>query len=366
MWEVSVTNINGEQVNSVQGTYKYHKPKLYLTKLDLIILEEDGDSVKMNLEYFDFECAINNNDMPMQKETDKPAEATIDRLYGEWYSESSASGLQYKDVVDFYDDSSFLYTNYIGESVTGWYTGTYTLSDGIVSFTVQDGSQNAVELPQMRFSVYGKELRLTIGDISAYNYVDGSYTPSNKSKENISSKEIVFRDIKWGSSLEEVKKHEITSDMVEGTDWEYDEGYNTLYIINLDVAGFSDVTAAYIFANDKFVFGNYVFSEDHTNPTDYYNDYNDLKEKFTSLYGNPEVDKEDWKDDHYKDEPSEWGMAVITGQLECTSMWKDESGTEILLSLTGDNYKASLGAGYISSDYSPDSISDAYSDTNGL
>lgn len=76
----------------------------------------------------------------------------------------------------------------------------------------------------------------------------------------------------------------------------------------------------------------------HINKNDYIDDYKDFKKIITKKYGRPKQDEIIWKNDLFKDSYSDWGRAVSIGHLFYLSTWETPC-TEIMLWLTGDNFK---------------------------
>jgi len=139
-----------------------------------------------------------------------------------------------------------------------------------------------------------------------------------------------FRSATWGMSKSEVMKLEKSKLAQEETN---SLAYQT------DLAGFSTI-AGYIFAGNKLTRGKYVLLENHTNRNDYINDYKKLKGLLTKKYGDPEKDKTIWKNDLYKDDYEDWGMAISVGHLIYYTTWNTDR-TEVTLILTGENYSIS-------------------------
>ncbi|GAI00643.1 unnamed protein product [marine sediment metagenome] len=52
-----------------------------------------------------------------------------------------------------------------------------------------------------------------------------------------------------------------------------------------------------------------------------------------------------WRNDLYKEDYSNWGLAVSLGHLEYSSLWKNQE-VEIFLTLSRENNKLSLRAEY--------------------
>lgn len=146
-----------------------------------------------------------------------------------------------------------------------------------------------------------------------------------------------FRGYKWGTSMDDIVADEIKNDMVDGVDYLFDD--NRLAIANGSVAGY-DTLIVYTFdKSDKLVQGAYSLTEEHTNKTDYYNDFCDLAELYTEKYGQPLSDKVNWKNDLYKDDPSDWGMAISVGHVDFSKIWHDSDDNYIGMALSGDNYE---------------------------
>ena len=146
-----------------------------------------------------------------------------------------------------------------------------------------------------------------------------------------------IRNIKWGMSIEEVKKHE---EAELGLEEENFLGYQ-----NLEVAGFESFLY-YNFNIDNQLFeAYYILIHDHTNETEYISDYEKIKELITDKYGEPTSDDVIWKDDLYKDDPSDWGMAIITGDLVYNTTWETDD-LNILTWLEGDNFEQNFGVIY--------------------
>lgn len=140
-----------------------------------------------------------------------------------------------------------------------------------------------------------------------------------------------FRNTTWGMSKAQVLKTE------KGTPVE-NAGDNIVY--KSKVSSFDAITF-YSFINNKLVLGAYSFQENHMNANEYISDYKKLKKNLTIKYGEPIEDITNWKNNLFKNRPESWGTAVGTGHLSFFTKW-GTSTTEILLALTGDNFKETL------------------------
>lgn len=148
-----------------------------------------------------------------------------------------------------------------------------------------------------------------------------------------------FRNIKWGMNVDEVKKRE---DSVLA--YEDDKGliYQDLY-----VAGFDANLFYYFNVNGELYQAIYGFTHDHVNETEFIRDYEDIKEELIEKYGEPIEDEQYWFDDLYKDDPSDWGMAIITGDLTYMTEWVTED-VNVRMLLEGDNFETTFMIAYIS------------------
>lgn len=151
-----------------------------------------------------------------------------------------------------------------------------------------------------------------------------------------------FRNVSWGMSQEEVIAYEGEIGIYEVPPSNHDLGCT-----GLTVSG-KQADLLYLFnEKDQLYQTMYVFQIDHTNDTRYIDDFEDLKESLTSLYGAPDRDEERWYNDLFKGQPQDYGTAIAAGHLAYVAQWYLDD-TEILLGLTGDNYELTLVLAYFS------------------
>jgi len=139
-----------------------------------------------------------------------------------------------------------------------------------------------------------------------------------------------FRSNTWGDSIQNVEK-------IEGVPIEKSQGF-LAYDGSLLTC---PVMIAYRFNSDKLYRGMYVFKQNHVDAKAFITDFKMIEEELTNKYGKPSEQFENWKDDLYKDDPSDWGMAIKVGDLTYISTWEIQE-TEIVLILSGDNFKVNL------------------------
>ena len=136
-----------------------------------------------------------------------------------------------------------------------------------------------------------------------------------------------FRGMEWSSS----KK-----DAIAKLGKPYIE--NDTYIAYEHTLAGKSVLSVFRYKQEKLYRAEYVLDESHTNKNDFINDYDKFNELLSKKYGEPKENETFWKDDLYKDDYSDWGMAVAVGHLIKYCTWSSEK-TNIECSITGDNYK---------------------------
>src|SRR5262249_16391646 len=141
-----------------------------------------------------------------------------------------------------------------------------------------------------------------------------------------------IRSVRWGMTVAQVKQAESQNPANEGSDGP------RKFLIYLDKLRGLEAGVAFIFISDKLVRVKYSISGKHANKTDYVGDYVRLLAALREKYGKPMKDETIWKNDLYKDDPTDWGTAVALGQLVKYAQWKAPR-TNINLMLMGDNYE---------------------------
>lgn len=158
-----------------------------------------------------------------------------------------------------------------------------------------------------------------------------------------------FRDALWGMNKERVKKVE-TSEFVKeekmGGDF---KGLDAL-LYKAEV-GRLEAVIVYYFAKNLLTRARYKIMESHTNMNLFIEDFEYIMGQLTQKFGPPERDDAIWLNDLYKDDPSEYGMAMSVGHLMYVAEWYPPK-TTIYLSLTGDNYEINLSIEYTSDAFS--------------
>jgi hypothetical protein len=168
---------------------------------------------------------------------------------------------------------------------------------------------------------------------------------SSKSTNSEVSTEVVksdLRSVQWGMTPESVKDAEFPTlpiDEREGS-LVFEDKINDL-----------DTYLMYNFTENNELFrGGYIVTSRHSNPTLYVTDFKRLKDNLTEKYGSPKEENTIWLNDLYKDDPNNYGLAVVTGKVVFMAKWETET-TNIALSLRGDNYEPSFGFSYTGKEY---------------
>lgn len=141
-----------------------------------------------------------------------------------------------------------------------------------------------------------------------------------------------FRKSNWGDNINEVKKKEISKPTNENPSQLYYTDRLLTY----------DVTIIYQFNHENKLYqAGYLFKITHSSPDLYFNDYNAIRDNIAKKYGKG-MEQDEWTNDILKDSP---GTALLMGHYTKTCAWKTPKSIIILI-LSGDNYKASLGTIY--------------------
>jgi hypothetical protein len=159
--------------------------------------------------------------------------------------------------------------------------------------------------------------------------------------ETIDSQEDIkkhFRKTQWGMTQEQVIRLEGNPAARENPG----EFYVMRYWDSIkDMSCWID----YIFKDDKLVKARYVFLVKHDYKSQYFGDYKKAKDFLTEVHGQSPLTNINWLNPTYKEDYSNWGLAVSLGHLEYSAIW-DTPETEIVLRLFGENNEVKLVAEY--------------------
>lgn len=143
-----------------------------------------------------------------------------------------------------------------------------------------------------------------------------------------------FRKAAWGMSQRDAGVH---GSVLGG-------GAPGLHIIHSSedcTVGGMDCAVGYIFVGDELAQGKIIVTQRRANATSRVHDFDRLVGLLTEKYGRPASQNTIWLDDLYKDDPSNWGMAVATGRMSKFATWEN-ARTAIAIGLFGDNFDTSL------------------------
>lgn len=146
-----------------------------------------------------------------------------------------------------------------------------------------------------------------------------------------------FRKANWGMSQEEILD-------AEGSKPEF--GNKRRLAFKTKVLG-KQMMAQYFSVDDKLCRAGYTLMERYLNENRYVADYMDFKEILYGKYGEPTEDRTVWRNEFFKSNESQWGVAVSAGYLSFFSAWETDD-TVIQASLTGGKFSVVCEITYIS------------------
>lgn len=153
-----------------------------------------------------------------------------------------------------------------------------------------------------------------------------------------------FRNVAFGNTVAECKTKE-TAEFIK----EYDKsGLKVLYY-STSVFGLN-ASLLYIFAANKLTRTKYLFNEDYVNKNSYIMDFNSITEKLTEKYGQPKEENVYWINNLYRDEPSDYGLAISIGHVAYFTTYITDC-MEIIVSMQGEKYEVNLEVEYSSIKY---------------
>jgi hypothetical protein len=147
-----------------------------------------------------------------------------------------------------------------------------------------------------------------------------------------------FRDTRWGMSKRQVAE-------LEGEISHLEKSYGLEIVRYQKKVLDLKCSIEFMFAGNRLIKAKYIFLEQHKHKSQYIGDYKKIKDWLTEMHGMPKGSNVTWRNDLYKEDYSNWGLAVSLGHLEYSSLWKNQE-IEIFLTLSGGNNKLSLEAEY--------------------
>ena len=95
---------------------------------------------------------------------------------------------------------------------------------------------------------------------------------------------------------------------------------------------------------------SYIFIAEHSNNNFFINDFETVNIALQDKYGRPSIEDTYWLKNTFKNDPSRWGLAIISGHMFMKSEWRTNT-TEVHHLLRGDNYKAAHVLSYVSREH---------------
>lgn len=161
---------------------------------------------------------------------------------------------------------------------------------------------------------------------------NGTWAPAGPPKKSSAEG---FRKASWGTSISEVKASEDGDPRLEQDDY-----------LDFEVRlGRFSCLAAYNFVRGQLVRGKYLVIDEYQNKTRHITDYDELKTSVTKKYGAPISDATHWLDDLYKDDYSQWGMAIGCGHLSKFANWETPEST-VNVAMYGENFDVTVSVEY--------------------
>lgn len=149
-----------------------------------------------------------------------------------------------------------------------------------------------------------------------------------------------FRNVKWGMSLDEVKKAE-TSELEGGLS-------DFLSYQNVDAYGLK-MALYYRFTGGALESGMYMFEPKDKDNAQHLNEYKSIVQSLTGVYGAPDKALEDWKSDTYKQTPEKYGYAIGQGQLTYLTTWT-HNRTAITAMISGHDDTVTISVSFRNKD----------------
>lgn len=144
-----------------------------------------------------------------------------------------------------------------------------------------------------------------------------------------------IRNVRWGMSPQEVIRAE------NNTTIETQEGYIQY---NVTLNGL-DALLIYEFAFNKLVNAMWTIRDSDFDMNSCISKYDSFKLKLTEKYGTPSVSRDIWRNDLFRDNPSQWNTALVLGQYSKVTAWTN-SRTEIKFYITGKDTMPSMSLIY--------------------
>jgi len=149
-----------------------------------------------------------------------------------------------------------------------------------------------------------------------------------------------FQATEWLDSPQEV----IRKQKIPKAERSWSEGTLSILAHSTRFTG-EEALVGYIFVEKKLVRVSVIFTETYIQKLKLLRRFDSMERKLTRVYGEPDSDDTVWSGDLYRDDPDQYGMAVVTGDLMFRTL-RTKSGLNILHILDGGNFKANHRLAY--------------------
>lgn len=147
------------------------------------------------------------------------------------------------------------------------------------------------------------------------------------------------RNVSWNMSRDEVKSIEKSPLDSELTYYAGDK----MLIYNATIMGY-ETRLAYMFDDKKLTSIVVIFKIDNQSANKYVEDYSKIERLLNDKYGSS-YRNEYWRDDLYKNDPNDIGMALKMQHLEYSNKWESRRSV-ILLSMKAKDYEIGISLVY--------------------
>lgn len=128
----------------------------------------------------------------------------------------------------------------------------------------------------------------------------------------VDTSQYTFRKTFWGMSIDEVIQNEGEPEVKDATMLVYKDKY----------IGKKHCSIGFVFSDNKLVRAKYLFDEKHSNDNLFLDDFNDISKLLEMKNGKSHNEGKVWKNELYKGDEDNYGMAVSKGDLILYQKWR--------------------------------------------
>jgi len=141
-----------------------------------------------------------------------------------------------------------------------------------------------------------------------------------------------FRNLNWKMTQQQVKLKEKSLSLL-------DTSPDVLFYKG-DVLGYS-TGVLYEFTHNQLSSAFFCFEINNSSENKYVEDYENIKEKLNSKYGQPDTDEIIWREKLYENDPEHIGLAIASQHVVYKCKWYN-GGTVISLAMSAKDYKINI------------------------